>query len=353
MKTITIFVNGKDEAYTKFYREMRKLILLLAIIMSIVNVSRLYAKDDKKQQPKQSTTTVNGNNARSILEMNNIIILLHNAHVKTMSYVLYHIDATEVNRQRLNTSIYGTPYISDCSQIAIKPEYFDNFSLYIKPMHLKEKRQLIKQVKFIRDNFGRLNQNCEAMNNYFTNKLYMSDSSRVQFGELQNQMVSTYRQIQDAWTEVTAISTVLADKAEIVYLELSPLSGFIVSMKKDLDMARNISLDLSAQTTDYSSVISNIQQLQTNVQRNRSTTDKDFDALQFSSSLDKRVKFYTTMDQLLETAYRLCALGLEEKDEAKGNKVYNTLQQDIDDTYTRLTKTYSTLQQDFNTTKGQ
>ena len=223
------------------------------------------------------------NHSFNVIKYANCVTELNNAYAKPLNDYRNLLMACDRNIAMLMQNAENRLTLYDCKKLssygneiyACKNKFED-----IQPF--SEKNEIDRMVAKAENASLNVLTFCDKMNNYFSQKQYKNDTDFAQYKILKEQLHSAVRQASALWFEATQAATRAADNSELNLLKYSDKAEFVVPMKTNIIMFKELLNAFGAGVIDYAQIRQKLQRFSNSINQNKNLSGRNFSKLSSS-----------------------------------------------------------------------
>ena len=221
----------------------KPIIILILLCLFTINVSA------QKKKAKSTRPTAAEKNASNIIGYTNTIIDLSNAYSKSYKHYEHMIfmAESEMRSVKSKNNRFPTKGLSNSDTSAVDKSLYANYAAKLKlaPATFTGKADILAAVKNADASVQNLYKYSRALNRYFVDKEYEKDSEGYPgYDALVDSINANVARTRRAWDMAARVASKAGSEAENVILKRSPMGEFIIPMKADLALMRELVEDV-------------------------------------------------------------------------------------------------------------
>lgn len=239
---------------------------LLILIIAVLSPLGLWA------QSKPSKAEVD---AANIIRYSNSTITIANAYNQDLNTYADILKNADYNLDRVLKNPNLQPFFINCNILSVNNTQLQDYTKALTAVQAFAEKDGIKAaVSEGQNSIKDISQWCSQLSDYFNNKAYTDDQNSSQYTLIKDSLMAHMIAAKAAWGEAGRLSSVAGSNAELVFLEKSPIASFVIPMKKDLIEFDAILSSLNNKTSDLTTIRSQLESLETTIEKNKDLSDK-------------------------------------------------------------------------------
>lgn len=223
-------------------------------------------------------------NTFNVIKYANCVTELNNAYAEPLNDYRNLLMTCDRNIYLLMQNINRSPTSYDCKRLSpYQDEVYACKSKMDSIQPFREKNEIDRMVSRAENACLNVSTCCDRINTYFSQSQYKNDPDFAQYKILKEKMHSAVSQASAMWFEATQEATRVADAAEINLLQYSDKADFVVPMKTDISMFKDLMNSFGAGVIDYTKIRQKIQSLSGSINYNKNLSGKDLSKLSSSN----------------------------------------------------------------------
>lgn len=218
--------------------------------------------------------------ASHIINYSNTVITFGNAYNGDLKNYIYIIENADYNLSRVLKNPNLQPFAVNCSDFSIQRSQQQEYTKALATVQaFPEKEGMKIAVDQGQNNLKDITTWCKQLSDYFSTKAYQEDADSKQYNLIKDSLTSHVEKAQSSWAEASRLASVAGNKAELVFLEKSPIASFVIPMKKDLIELDAILGNLNNKNIDWTATSEEVKKLSVTLEQNKDISTKDVSKL--------------------------------------------------------------------------
>lgn len=251
----------------------------------------------------QQNSNILETNSSKIIKLANATIDLYNDYKGEYKHYVNLLNDSEQKYRILQNSFDPQIKIYFNTTAHYSSELRKNYEIALKEMSAsaKERVEIAIAVENAYGVYAHLEMWDKKMRSYFENKEFANDKLK-NYPILKDSLQYYFKKTRLAWKNVSEKATEAIDNAELQLMRGDPIVSFLLPMKTDLRLLKNVSEEYSLLSEedckDFLVLIKDIKVLQTSLKKNMIITDKDTTIL---LSVDYYTSFYSELEKCADS----------------------------------------------------